>query len=77
MPHPPYSPDLTPCDFWLFPKLKERLAGSKFYRVQDLAKAVFTELRNIPKGDYAAAMEKLTALLLTCINRRGEYFEGM
>ena len=19
---PPYSPDLAPCDFWLFPKLK-------------------------------------------------------
>ena len=24
--HPPYSPDLSPCDFWLFPKLKEMLA---------------------------------------------------
>ena len=23
--HPPYSPDLSPCDFWLFPKLKEML----------------------------------------------------
>ena len=23
--HPPYSPDLAPCDFWLFPKLKENL----------------------------------------------------
>ena len=21
-PHPPYSPDLAPCDFWLFPKVK-------------------------------------------------------
>ena len=25
VPHPPYSPDLAPCDFWLFPKLKEKL----------------------------------------------------
>ena len=23
LPHPPYSPDLAPCDFWLFPTLKE------------------------------------------------------
>ena len=23
VPHPPYSPDLAPCDFWLFPKLKK------------------------------------------------------
>ena len=28
VPHPPYSPDLAPCDFWLFPKLKENLRGN-------------------------------------------------
>ena len=28
--HPPYSPDLSPCDFWLFPRLKEMLAGHRF-----------------------------------------------
>ena len=27
VPHPPYSPDLAPCDFWLFPKLKEKFRG--------------------------------------------------
>ena len=27
--HPPYSPDLSPCDFWSFPKLKEMLAGHR------------------------------------------------
>ena len=47
--HPPYSPDLAPCDFWLFPVLKEKLAGRKFDRVQDLAKAVRSELSGLPK----------------------------
>jgi len=28
--HPPYSPDLAPSDFWLFPKLKETLKGQYF-----------------------------------------------
>ena len=28
--HPPYSPDLSPCDFWMFPRLKEMLAGLCF-----------------------------------------------
>ena len=28
--HPPYSPDLSPCDFWLFPRLKEMLAEHRF-----------------------------------------------
>jgi len=30
LPHPPYSPDLAPCDFFLFPNLKKSLAGQKF-----------------------------------------------
>ena len=68
-PHPPYSSDLAPCDFWLFPTLKERLAGREFYRMQDLTKAVFSELRSIPREDYAAAMEKWIARLRTCIKR--------
>ena len=28
--HPPYSPDLSPCDFWLFSKLKSHLSGKEF-----------------------------------------------
>ena len=28
LPHPPYSPDLAPCDFFLFPKLKALLGGN-------------------------------------------------
>ena len=28
--HPPYSPDLVPSDFFLFPKMKEHLAGKRF-----------------------------------------------
>ena len=31
---PPYSPDLVPCDFWLFPKLKSPLKGKKFQTVK-------------------------------------------
>ena len=27
LPHPPYSPDLAPCDFFLYPKLKKFLSG--------------------------------------------------
>ena len=28
--HPPYSPDLSPCGFFLFPRLKKMLSGNKF-----------------------------------------------
>ena len=32
----PYSPDLVPCDFWLFPKLKSPLIGSRFQNVDEI-----------------------------------------
>ncbi|GFS14951.1 transposase [Elysia marginata] len=43
LPHFAYSADLAPCDFWLFPILKDRLAGRKFDRIQDLTKAENSE----------------------------------
>ncbi|GFR73854.1 transposase [Elysia marginata] len=58
LPHPAYSPDLAPCDFWLFQILKDRLAGRKFDRIQDLAKAVNSELRTIPEEDYQGVFQK-------------------
>ena len=30
--HPPYSPDLAPCDYFLFPKLKGTIKGTRFQR---------------------------------------------
>jgi hypothetical protein len=30
IPHPPYSPDLTLCDFFLFPKMKLKLKERRF-----------------------------------------------
>ena len=30
VPHPPYSPNLAPCDFFLFPKMKMKLKGRRF-----------------------------------------------
>ena len=35
VPHPPYCPDLAPCDFWLFPKLKEKLRGCRYETIEE------------------------------------------
>ena len=37
--HPPYSPDLAPSDFFLFPKMKEHLVGKRFASDEDLKDA--------------------------------------
>ena len=36
VPHRPYSPDLAPCDFWLFPKLKENLRGGRYETMEEM-----------------------------------------
>ena len=35
-PHPPYSPDLAPCDFFLFPKMKLKLKGRRFDTIEEI-----------------------------------------
>jgi transposase len=34
--HPPYSPYLAPCDFYLFPKIKSVLKGTHFLSVENV-----------------------------------------
>ena len=41
LPHPPYSPDLAPCDFWLNPHIKQCLRGRKFETRTAVGRALF------------------------------------
>ena len=53
--HPPYSPDLSPCDFFLFPRLKKMLSGNKYTSISSLRSAIYQCLQQIPKEDYLSA----------------------
>jgi transposase len=48
----PYSPDMAPCDFWLFPKLKGPLKGSRFDSCEDIMWNATTELRSLPEEAF-------------------------
>ena len=52
--HPPYSPDLSPPDFFLFPRLKKMLSGNtrKYTSRSSLGSAIYQCLQQIPKEDY-------------------------
>ena len=50
LPHPPYSPDLAPCDFCLFPKLK--LKGHHFGTIENIQKTVTDELHTLTENDF-------------------------
>ena len=47
----PYSPDLVPCNFWLFPKLKPPLKGKRFQTVS--SGKYDGELMAVPTQDFA------------------------
>jgi hypothetical protein len=49
MEHLPYSPDLAPNDFWLFPKIKVCLKGTKISGYEDIQKYVMMILKATPQ----------------------------
>ena len=53
--HPYYSPDLSPCDFFLFPRLKKMLSGNTYTSESSFGSAIFLCLQQIPKKDYLSA----------------------
>ena len=53
--NPPYSPDLSPCDFFLFPRLKKMLSGNNCTSRSSLGRAIYQCLQQIPKEDYLSA----------------------
>jgi histone-lysine N-methyltransferase SETMAR len=72
--HPPYSPDLSPCDFWLFEFLKEKLKDRQLPGVQSLHQ-VITYLWNEPTfDDVQAGLLKWMNRLSWPIENKGEYF---
>ena len=54
--HPPYSPDLAPCDFWLFPKLR----GCRRYEtIEEIKEALTKIIDTLTQEDFHAAFQKL------------------
>jgi len=71
--HAPYSPDLTPPDYFLFPKLKMDLKGNHFAYIKAFQKTVTEILKNIPETDFSHAMEKLADTTKMCMVCNGYY----
>ena len=72
---PPYSPDLSPPDYFLFPKVKLQLKGARFDTIEEIQKAVTDQLNKIPAEDFSNAMNKLETRANLCITSNGSYFE--
>jgi histone-lysine N-methyltransferase SETMAR len=71
--HPPYSPDLTPSDFCLFPKLKLFLAGQRFSSNQEAIAAVEGYFADLTKNHYRDGIMALEHHWNKCISLKGDY----
>ncbi|GFR65096.1 histone-lysine N-methyltransferase SETMAR [Elysia marginata] len=55
--HPRYSPDLAPCDFHLFPKMKEHIRAQRFETEEDIIQATKVAIKNVDKCSYVTAIK--------------------
>ena len=73
--NPPYSPDLSPCDYFLFPKLKTKMKGAYYDDIPAIQAAVNEVLKKIPINDIKKSMHALVDRSKRCIESNGTYFE--
>ena len=72
VPHPPYSPDVAPCDFWLFPKLTGCLDETIEEKKTAVTKVIDTLTQEVFDGAFHRLLERYK-----CIAAGGDYFEGV
>ncbi|GFS09298.1 histone-lysine N-methyltransferase SETMAR [Elysia marginata] len=77
LPHPPYSPDLAPSAFFLFPKLKDYLKGNRYETDEDVKNAVLSLCRDKTADFFADGIQQVAHRWRLCIERDGDYVEKM
>jgi histone-lysine N-methyltransferase SETMAR len=75
LPHPPYSPDLAPSDYWLFSSMKNPLRGHRYSSLQSLASAISQWEKATPGEWFHAGLLKLPERWAKCIALHGGYIE--
>ena len=72
IPQPPYSADLAPSDFCLFPKLR----GSRYETIEEMKEAVTKVIDMLTQEDFHGAFQKLLEQYNKCIAAGEDYIEG-
>ena len=72
VPKPPFSPDLAPCDFCLFPKLR----GCRYETIEEMKEAVTKVFDTLTQEDFHGVFQKLLERYNKCIAAGGDYIEG-
>lgn len=75
LPHPPYSPDLAPSDFFLFHHLKKPLRGRRFKDDDEVITEVELFLKSQKEGFFKDGLHQLIHRLEKCVALGGGYVE--
>jgi hypothetical protein len=75
LPWPPHSPDLTPCDFWLWGMVKERVYSRKIRDINDLKDRIRTVVSSVPREMCVRALDGTVARWVLCVKHDGEQVE--
>lgn len=75
LPHLPYSPDLAPCDFFLFPNMKTWLAGKKFSSNEEVIANTEAYFEELEESYFLAGLKKWPERWEKCILLKGDYVE--
>jgi len=75
IPHPSYLPDLVPCDFFLFPKMKLKLKGWRFDSVKEI-QTESQDVMTLTRNDFQKCFWSWKSRWNRCISAKGDYFEG-
>ena len=73
--HPPYFPDLAPCDFWLFPMLKAVMKGTHFLSLEEITASVTRKLKRLKEEGFTKCFCGWQNRMQKRIDLEGEYFE--
>lgn len=75
MGHPPYSPDLAPNYFFLFPTIKNKLRGQRFSSPEGAVEAFKNHVLELSSSDWQKCFDNWFERMQKCIDHHGEYFE--
>ena len=75
LPHPPYSPDLAPSDYYLFADLKKMLQGKRFYFNEEVITEMNVYIGAKNKSFYKKRIEMLEKRWTDCVAFEGDYVD--
>lgn len=73
---PPYSLDLAPLGFWLFPRIKMSLKSNCFDTIEDIKNNMISKLGKISKQDFHYCFQQCQEQWSKCVRSDRAYFEG-